>query len=70
MKQSRLKNFFNKQRTHENWVNYKLKQDHCVNLRRKTEKSYFTNLNMKDISGSKTFWETIKTNFDEKKGQF
>ena len=65
MKRSRLKNLFNKQRTHKNWVNYKMQQNHCVNLLRKTEKNYFTNLNIKNINDSKTFWKTIKPNFNE-----
>ena len=42
-----------------------MQQNHCVNLLRKTKKNYFTNLNMKDITDSKTFWKTIKPNFDE-----
>ena len=56
MKRSRLKNLFDKQRTHENWVNCKIKRNHCVNLLRKTKKTYFTNLNIKDITDSKIFW--------------
>ena len=32
MKRSRLKNLFNKQRTHENWVNYKMQENQSVNL--------------------------------------
>ena len=42
-----------------------MQQNHCVNLLRKTKKNYFTNLNIKDITDSKTFWKTIKPNFDE-----
>ena len=65
MKRSRLKNLFNKQ-TLKNRVNYKMQRNHCVHLLRKTKKNYFTNLNMKDITDSKTFWKTIKPNFYEK----
>ena len=36
MKRPRLKNSFNKPKTYENWVNYKIQQNHCVNLLRKT----------------------------------
>ena len=39
-KRSRLKNFFNKQRTHENWVNYKMQRSHFVNLLKETKKNY------------------------------
>ena len=55
MKQSRLKNLFNKKRTHKNWVNCKIQQNHCVNLLRKAKKNYFTNLNIENITDSKTF---------------
>ena len=55
VERSRLKNLFNKQRTHKNWVNYKMQRSHRVNLLRKTKKNYFTNLNIKDITNSKTF---------------
>ena len=43
-----------------------MQRNHCVHLLRKTKKNYFTNLNMKDITDSKTFWKTIKPNFYEK----
>ena len=66
MKRSRLKNLFNKQRTHENWVNCKMQQNHCVNLLKKTKKNHFTNLNIKGITDSKTFWKTNQSNFNEK----
>ena len=66
VKRSRLKNLFKKQRTHKNWVNYKMQRSHRVNLLRKTKKNYFTNLNIKDITNSKTFGKTMKPNFNEK----
>ena len=34
------------------------------------EKNYFTNLNIKDITDSKTFWKTIKPDFNEKGSSF
>ena len=43
-----------------------MQRNHCVNLLRKTKKNYFTSLNIKDITDSKTFWKTIKPNFNEK----
>ena len=30
LKQSRLRNLFNKQKTHENWINYKMQRNHYV----------------------------------------
>ena len=66
MKQLKLKNLFNKQRTQENWVNCKMQWNHCVNLLLKTKKNYFANVNVKDITDSNTFWKTIKPNFNKK----
>ena len=43
-----------------------MQQNHSANLLRKTKKNYFTNLNIKDITDSKTFWKTIKPNFNGK----
>ena len=34
------------------------------------EKNYLTNLNIKDITDSKTFWKTIKPDFNEKGSSF
>ena len=45
-------------------------KNHCVNLLRKTKKNYFTNLNIKDVIDSKTFWKTIKLNLNEKGSSF
>ena len=39
---------------------------HGINLLRKTKKNYFGNLNIKDMTDSKTFWKTIKPNFNKK----
>ena len=63
---SKLKNHFNKCRTHENWCNYKTQRNYCVSLLRKTKQQYFKNLNLNDVTGNKTFWRTIKPYFNEK----
>ena len=66
MHRSKLKNLFNKCRTHENWCNYKIQRNYCVSLLRKTKQQYFKNLNLNDVTGNKTFWRTIKAYFNEK----
>ena len=66
MHRSKLKNLFNKCRTHENWCNYKIQRNYCVSLLRKTKQQYFKNLNLNDVTGNKTFWRTIKPYFNEK----
>ena len=41
MRRSRLKNIYNKTRSPENWGNYKKQRNSCVDLLRKTKRSYF-----------------------------
>ena len=59
MLRSRLKNNLNKQRSDENWSNYK-------KLLRQTEEKYFSDINVKIISDNKKFWKTIKPFFSNK----
>ena len=35
----------------------------CVLLLRKTKREYFSNLNAKDVTDSKTFWQIVKPLF-------
>ena len=53
MRHSRLKNIYNKTRSPENCENYKKQRNFCVDLLRKTKRSYFEQINIKDISDSK-----------------
>ena len=50
---SRLKNIFNKQRSDENWDNYKKQRNFCVKLLRQTKVKYFSDINVKSISDKK-----------------
>ena len=59
MRRSRLKNIYNKTRFAENWDNYKKQRNFCVDLLRKIKRSYFEQINIKDISDNKKFWNTI-----------
>ena len=47
MRRSRLKNFFNKNRTPQMWDSYKKQRNSCVNLFRKTKREYFEDINVK-----------------------
>ena len=38
---SKLKNIFNKDKTHSNWQKYKHQRKFCLNLLRKTKKTIF-----------------------------
>ena len=66
MRRSRLKNIYNKTRSPENWNNYKKQCNFCVDLLKKTKRSYFEQINIKDISDNKKFWKTIKPFFINK----
>ena len=66
MVRSKLKNKYNKNRTEENWDSYKKQRNFCVNLLRKTKKDYFSDLNIKNITGNKVFSKTIKPYFSNK----
>ena len=66
MLRSRLKNIFNKQRSDENWNNYKKQRNFCVKLLRQTKKKYFSDINVKSISDNKKFRKTIKLFFSNK----
>ena len=66
MLRSRLKNNLNKQRSDENWDNYKKQRNFCVKLLRQTKEKYFSDINVKSISDNKKFWKTIKPFFSNK----
>ena len=66
MHRSKLKNKFNKNRTNENWENYRRQRNLCVNTLRKSKRDYFQNLNSKNFSDNRTFWKTIKPYFTNK----
>ena len=63
VRRSRLKNISNKTRSAENWDNYKKQRNFCVDLLRKIKRSYFEQINIKDIIDNKKFWKTIKPFF-------
>ena len=66
MFRSRLKNNLNKQRSDENWNNYKKQGNVCVKLLCQTKEKYFSDINVKNISDNKKFWKTIKPFFYNK----
>ena len=58
-KRSRLRNKFLKGRTENNKKNFKHQRNFCEKLLRTTEKSYYSNLDIKKAADNKTFWKTI-----------
>ena len=63
---SKLENIYNKYRIEDNWANYKKPRNFCVNLLCKTKDEYFQKLNVKDLSGNRKCWKTIKPFFSNK----
>ena len=66
MVQSKLRNIFNKNRNYENWCKYKRQRNLCLNLLRKTKKSFYKNLDEKQVSDNKVFWKNVKPFFSDK----
>ena len=66
MIRSRLRNKFLRNKTPENRFAYNQQRNFCVSLIRKTKIEYFSNLNEKNITDNKQFWNTIKPFFSDK----
>ena len=66
MHRSKLKNIFNKTKTVHAKEQYKRQRNFCVNLLRKNKKTYFRNLEVKDLKDNRKFWKTIKPFFSNK----
>ena len=66
MVRSKLRNIFNKNRNYENWCKYKRQRNLCLNLLRKTKKSFYKNLDEKQVSDNKVFWKKEKPSFSDK----
>ena len=47
-------------------ISLPVKTNLCVKLLRKSKKDFYSNLNVKRITDSRKFWQTIKPNFTEK----
>ena len=63
MVRSKLRNMFNKNRNYENWCKYKRPHNFCLNLSRKTKKSFYKNLDEKQVSDNKAFYKNVKPFF-------
>ena len=66
MQRTKLRNKFLKDPSAENKFSYNKQRNWCVSLLRKEKKKYFANLNEKDITDNKNFWQTIKPFLSEK----
>ena len=66
MKRSRLRNKYLKNNNEENRKLYAKQRNYCVSLLRKTKKTYYENLDERNVSDNKLFWKTVKPPLSEK----
>ena len=66
MKRPNLWNTFNKNRSSENWQNYKWQRNICSNILKSTKKTFFETLNINEITNNRKFWKTVKPFFTDK----
>ena len=66
MLRSKLRNQSLKTKTQESKLKYNKQRNLCVSITRKAKRSYYENLDLKDITDSKKFWATVKSLFSNK----
>ena len=60
MKRSNLRNKYLKSRSEEDKQRFRKQRNLCVSLLRKTKRSYYSNLNEKNVIDNRKFWKTVK----------
>ena len=60
MKRSNLRNKYLKSRSEEDRQRFRKQRNLCVSLLRKTKRSYYSNLNEKNVIDNRKFWKTVK----------
>ena len=66
MLRSKLRNLFLKTKTRVSKMKYDKQRKVCVSIIRNAERSYYENLDLKDITNSKKVWATVKPLFSNK----
>ena len=66
MNRSRVRSRFWKNPSEENRNAYNRQRNYCVNLIRRKKRKYFDNLNVKDVTDNKIFWNSMKPLFSDK----
>ena len=66
MLRSRLKNVFNRDKSEESKLAYTKQRNKCTQLLRKSKRNFYSSLNPRFVSDTKTFWKTVKPFFSEK----
>ena len=70
MLRSKLRKKFLKSRSIGNRKAYNKQRNACVKLLRDAKKTYYSNLDVKNVTDNKKFWKTVKTNFSDKTNSF
>ena len=60
MKRSNLRNTYLKSSGDEDRQRFRKQRNLCVSLFRKTKRSYYSNLNEKNVIDNRKFWKTVK----------
>ena len=67
MLRTKLRNqFLKKRRTLEARTKHNKQRNICASLVKKAKRTYYENLNLKDINDNKKFWATVKPLFSNK----
>ena len=66
MKRSNLRNKYLKSRSEEDRQRFRKQRNLCVSLLRKTKRSYYSNLNKKNVIDNRKFWKTVKSMLSNK----
>ena len=69
MERTRLRNVYLKQRTETTKVAYNQQRNKCVNILKKTKRSYFESFDVKFVKDNKKFWKKISLLFSNKINQ-
>ena len=67
MVRSKLKNYYNREKTEQTHIAYKTQRNLCTSLLRKIKSNFYSNLHPSKISDNKKFWKTMKPMFSDKK---
>ena len=63
MTRSKLKRSYNLDGTTISFERSKKQRRICANLLRKSEKQYFSNIDVKNVTDNKTFWKIVRPKF-------
>ena len=66
MKRSNLRNKYLKNRSEEDRQRFRKQRNLCVSLLRKTIRSYYSNINEKNIIDNRNVWKTVKSMLSNK----